>query len=114
MDLNDGVGLGQLVAQAVIFLGEVGHTTILGLGGIGLPPAFLRFQRGVFDRSALLAPGVQVGGVDTFLAQQGANVARLVTAVGGLQNAALVAAGKLPTLGRGNHLRVGPRALWRR
>jgi len=40
------VGLGQLAAQAVIVLGEVGHTTILGLGGIGLPPAFLRFQRG--------------------------------------------------------------------
>ena len=78
---------------------------------------------------ALPAPGVQVGGVNPFFAQQSADVARLGTTVGSLQDAALVAAGKLPALGRSDHLRVGPcawgrvssrpggvfrRALWRK
>ena len=37
-----------------------------------------------------------------------ANVTRLGAAVGGIQNAALVAVGKLPATRRCDHLRVGP------
>jgi hypothetical protein len=57
LDLNDGVGLGQLAAQAVIFPGEADHTTILGLGGIGLASTLLRSQRGALGSRTLLAPG---------------------------------------------------------
>ena len=108
MDVNDGVGLGQLAAQAVILLGEAGHAAVLGQGGVGLAPALLRLQSGTLGGGALLAPGVQVGGVNTLFAQQCAKVARLGAAVGGLQDAALVAAGKLPAPRRGDHLRVWP------
>ncbi|MCX7113456.1 MAG: hypothetical protein NTX45_25805 [Proteobacteria bacterium] len=34
MDIDDGAGLGQLAAQAVIFLGEAGHAAILGLEAV--------------------------------------------------------------------------------
>jgi len=102
-----GVGLGQFAAQAAILLGEAGHVAVLGLGRVGLAPARLRLQRGAPGGGALLAPSVQVRGVNPLFAQQGANLARLGAAVGGLQDAPLVAAGKLPSPGRGNHFRVG-------
>ena len=77
MDLNDGVGLSQLAAQAVIFLGEVSDPTIFGLGEVDLASTLLRFQRGALGGGTLLAPGVQMGGVNPFLAQQSADFARL-------------------------------------
>jgi hypothetical protein len=107
LDINDGIGLGQLAAQAVICLGELAHTAILGLCGIGLAPALLRRQRGTLIGRTLPAPSGQVGGVNSFFAQQGANLTRLGTAISGLQDAALVGAGKLSASDRGYHLRVG-------
>jgi hypothetical protein len=77
LDINDGIGLSQFAAQAVIFLGELEHTAILGLGGINLAPALLRCQRGALIGSTLLAPSGQVGGVNAFFAQQGSNLTRL-------------------------------------
>jgi hypothetical protein len=68
------------------------------------------FIPGALIGSTLPAPSGQVGGVNPFLAQQGSNLTRLGTAISGIQDAALVVAGKLPALGRGNYLRVEPRA----
>jgi hypothetical protein len=103
------VGLSQLAAQAVIFLGEVSDPTIFGSGEVDLASTLLRFQRGALGCGTLLAPGVQMGGVNPFLAQQSADFARLSAAIRSLQNAALFAAGNLPTPACGGHLRVGPR-----
>ena len=102
MDINDGIGLSQFAAQAVIFLGKLEHTAILGLCGIGLASAFLGLQRGALIGSTLPAPSGQVGGVNPFFAQQGANLTRLGTTISGIQDAAFVATGKLSAPGRGN------------
>jgi hypothetical protein len=56
LDINDGIGLGQFAAQAIIFLGELEYTAILGQYGIDLAPALLWRQRGALIGSTLLAP----------------------------------------------------------
>ena len=82
MDLKEGVGLSQLAVQAVIVLGEVSDPTLFGLGEVDLASTLLRFQRGALGCGTLLAPRVQMGGVNPFLAQQSADFARLSAAIG--------------------------------
>lgn len=110
MDVDDELGLGELTAQALIVAGKRLDAARLGQCGIGLTPAFVRFQGGTLGSSTLLAPGGQMRGVDAFAAQQGADLSGLRALVGRRQDAALFVAGELAPLCHSDYLRIGARA----
>lgn len=109
MDLVDGLGLGELTAQALVVLGERRHEPRFGNRRVGLAPTLLRLQRRKFGSLALLAPGGEIGGIDALAAQQRPDLAGLGAALSFGQDASPLAGGELPPLCRGGHLRVGRR-----
>jgi len=53
LDINNGIGLSESTTQALIILGKLAHTTVLGLSRVGLAPALLRRQRSTLTGSTL-------------------------------------------------------------
>ena len=66
MDIDDGMGLGQLVAQPFVLPREFGDAPGFGDCRIGFAPALLWFKPGAFGGLTLLAPRCQLRGIDAF------------------------------------------------
>ena len=79
MDIDDGIGLGQLAAQPLVLPGEFGEGPDFGDGGVGFAPTLLWFKPGAFSG---LAPSSGFGpmGDDVVRrdALQGRHVAAMV------------------------------------
>jgi hypothetical protein len=54
LDIDDGVGLGELATQAVVLPRELIQPPRLGQRGVGLTPTLLRFECGLFDAARFL------------------------------------------------------------
>ena len=90
LDVHDHLGLAELLRQSSGLSRKPQVLGDQGGVGIGLPPTTLRGQSGQRSFLALLAPSGQVRRVQALAAQQGAELARLGTAIDLAKNAKLV------------------------
>lgn len=95
------------LAQTLDVISQLRHPTCLGGGGIGFRAALALQRAGCLT---LLAPGRQMGRVETFPTQQGTNIPWGHAGVGGAQNAQLLRLGKGSPLGDGQTSGSGRRA----
>jgi hypothetical protein len=89
LDVDDQVGLGQLVAQARHLGLKVANLAFLSGGGVDLGAALVFELLGRGGRLTLLAQSGQMGRINAFPTQQGADVAKRLAGVGSGENALL-------------------------
>jgi hypothetical protein len=106
LDLNDGLGLEQALAQPLDLALQLRHPSALGINRATPTTALAWCQRRQGTGLALAPPGGQVRGVKALTAQQGADLPGLAV-VGLLQHLELVLGRKPPAAGLLHHLGVG-------
>ncbi len=108
LDLDDGLGLAELVAQVLGLALELGDPSACGSRGVAGRPRLCGARAASTAASRSRRHLVQMGRVQALLAQQRPDLAGLGAAVGPLQNGPFIRRGERPTLGLRRDFGIGP------
>ncbi len=108
MELDDGLGLDQALAQSLVLPLQLRYPRGLGIDCVPLTAVLAWRQPRQGPGLALAPPGSQVRGVQALTAQQGADLP-VLAAVGLLQHPQLLLGRRPPASGLLDHFGVGGR-----